>query len=222
MTRPGTLEKALDALPKVELHCHIEGTLRPATLIELARRHGIALPTTDLAELYRYDSLDGFLRIFWLGQSTLSSGTTGLVSPTKASSMVQPTASCTGSRSSRRRGISPRDRTSRTSSPASTRASPLASPKPEPSTSSLPTWTVRSVRLLVWSSSIDSLSFGAPMHAGWSECSGSGWTRLSLGSTRSPSSRPTSAHGQLGSDYGAPGRELASRRDHLVPRRARR
>jgi adenosine deaminase len=73
VTRPGTLETALDALPKVELHCHIEGTLRPATLIELARRHGIALPTTDLAELYRYDSLDGFLRIFWLGQSTLSS-----------------------------------------------------------------------------------------------------------------------------------------------------
>jgi adenosine deaminase len=63
----------LDALPKVELHCHIEGTLRPATLIELARRQGIALPTNDLAELYRYDSLDGFLRIFWLGQSTLAS-----------------------------------------------------------------------------------------------------------------------------------------------------
>ena len=73
MTRPGTLETAFDALPKVELHCHIEGTLRPATLIELARQQGIALPTSDLAELYRYDSLDGFLRIFWLGQSTLAS-----------------------------------------------------------------------------------------------------------------------------------------------------
>ena len=65
------LSAALDALPKVELHCHIEGTLRPATLVDLAGRNGIALPTTDLAELYRYDSLDGFLRIFWLGQSTL-------------------------------------------------------------------------------------------------------------------------------------------------------
>lgn len=66
------LAAALDVLPKVELHCHIEGTLRPATLIELARRNGIDLPTADLDELYRYDSLDGFLRIFWLGQSTLA------------------------------------------------------------------------------------------------------------------------------------------------------
>ena len=63
---------ALDALPKVELHCHIEGTLRPATLVELAGRNGIALPTDDLEELYRYDSLDGFLRVFWLGQSTIA------------------------------------------------------------------------------------------------------------------------------------------------------
>jgi adenosine deaminase len=57
---------------KVELHCHIEGTLRPGTLIELARQNGVALPTTNLDELYRYDSLDSFLRIFWLGQSTLA------------------------------------------------------------------------------------------------------------------------------------------------------
>jgi adenosine deaminase len=63
---------ALDQLPKVELHCHIEGTLRPSTLVELATRNGVRLPTTDLDELYRYDSLDGFLEVFWLGQSTLA------------------------------------------------------------------------------------------------------------------------------------------------------
>lgn len=67
------LVAALNALPKVELHCHIEGTLRPETLVDLAGRNRIALPTTDLDELYRYDSLDAFLRIFWLGQSTLTS-----------------------------------------------------------------------------------------------------------------------------------------------------
>lgn len=72
VTTPGALAGALDALPKVELHCHIEGTLRPETLIELARQNGVELPTTNLDELYRYDSLDGFLRIFWLGQSTLA------------------------------------------------------------------------------------------------------------------------------------------------------
>lgn len=68
------LAAALDALPKVELHCHIEGTMRPATLVDLARRNSVPLPTADPTALYRYDSLDGFLRVFWLVQSTLRSG----------------------------------------------------------------------------------------------------------------------------------------------------
>lgn len=66
-----TLREAMVALPKVELHCHIEGTLRPGTLVELARRHSVPLPTNDLTELYRFTSLDDFLEVFWLGQSTL-------------------------------------------------------------------------------------------------------------------------------------------------------
>jgi adenosine deaminase len=64
---------ALDRLPKVELHCHIEGTMRPATVVELARKNGIALSTADPTELYRYSNLDTFLEIFWLVQSTLGS-----------------------------------------------------------------------------------------------------------------------------------------------------
>ncbi|MBX6388834.1 MAG: adenosine deaminase [Frankia sp.] len=68
-----TLAQALDALPKVELHCHVEGTMRPATVVELARRNGLPLPTEDLAELYSYGSLDEFLSVFWLVQSTLAS-----------------------------------------------------------------------------------------------------------------------------------------------------
>jgi adenosine deaminase len=68
---PRTLDAALDVLPKVELHCHVEGTMRLETLLELAARGGHALPTSDPQELYRYDSLDGFLRVFWLGQSCL-------------------------------------------------------------------------------------------------------------------------------------------------------
>jgi adenine deaminase len=64
---------ALDRLPKVELHCHVEGTMRPGTVVELARKNGIALPTADPTELYRYSNLDTFLEIFWLVQSTLGS-----------------------------------------------------------------------------------------------------------------------------------------------------
>jgi len=67
------VDAALERLPKVELHCHVEGTMRPATVLELAGRNGVTLPTTDLDELYRYDSLDGFLAVFWVVQSCLSS-----------------------------------------------------------------------------------------------------------------------------------------------------
>jgi adenosine deaminase len=41
----------LQAIPKVELHCHFMGTLRPATAAELARTHGVELPIAP-AELY--------------------------------------------------------------------------------------------------------------------------------------------------------------------------
>ncbi len=64
---------ALDRLPKVELHCHIEGTMRPDTVVELAAKNGIELPTSDPTELYRYSNLDTFLETFWLVQSTLGS-----------------------------------------------------------------------------------------------------------------------------------------------------
>ena len=60
-----------DAIPKVELHCHLEGTVRPATVLDLARKHGRRLPTQDPTELYRFSSLDTFLEIFWLVQSLI-------------------------------------------------------------------------------------------------------------------------------------------------------
>ena len=63
---------AYDSLPKVELHCHVEGTVRPSTVVELARKNGRSLPTEDPTELYRYDSLNSFLDIFWLVQSLIA------------------------------------------------------------------------------------------------------------------------------------------------------
>jgi adenosine deaminase len=61
-----------DAIPKVELHCHVEGTVRPTTVLELARKAGRPLPVDDPEQLYRYTSLDTFLTIFWLVQETLT------------------------------------------------------------------------------------------------------------------------------------------------------
>jgi adenosine deaminase len=65
------LALALEQLPKVELHCHVEGTMRPATVLELAARNHVALPTTNLDQLYQYRSLDEFLAVFWMVQSCL-------------------------------------------------------------------------------------------------------------------------------------------------------
>jgi adenosine deaminase len=61
-----------DLIPKVELHCHVEGSVRPDTVVDLARKAGHPLPVDDPTELYRYDSLDSFLAIFWLVQETLT------------------------------------------------------------------------------------------------------------------------------------------------------
>ena len=60
-----------DGIPKVELHCHVEGTVRPSTVVDLARKHGRALPSEDLTELYRFDSLNSFLAVFWLVQELI-------------------------------------------------------------------------------------------------------------------------------------------------------
>jgi adenosine deaminase len=65
------LVEALDRLPKVELHCHIEGTMRPQTVADLAAKNGRTLPVDDPADLYRYGSLDEFLSVFWLVQECL-------------------------------------------------------------------------------------------------------------------------------------------------------
>ena len=60
-----------DAIPKVELHCHVEGSVRPQTVLELARKAGRTLAVEDPTELYGYTSLDSFLAIFWMVQETL-------------------------------------------------------------------------------------------------------------------------------------------------------
>lgn len=65
---------AVRALPKAELHLHIEGTLDPAMLIQLAQKHGTALPYKTEAEVqaaYDFKDLQSFLDIYYLGAGVL-------------------------------------------------------------------------------------------------------------------------------------------------------
>lgn len=52
------------AIPKAELHLHLEGSVRPETFSALAEKHGIALPVDDVTQLYAYDNLPDFLTIY--------------------------------------------------------------------------------------------------------------------------------------------------------------
>ena len=62
---------AIAAIPKVELHCHVEGTMRASTARELAEEHRVTFPVDDPEDLYHYSDLTGFLDVFWLIQSVL-------------------------------------------------------------------------------------------------------------------------------------------------------
>lgn len=55
----------LRRLPKAELHLHLEGTIKPETLVELSRRHDDTPLTLDEAGmLYKYENFLGFLMSF--------------------------------------------------------------------------------------------------------------------------------------------------------------
>jgi aminodeoxyfutalosine deaminase len=54
----------VDTLPKAELHVHLEGSIRPATAVELAARHGIKLTTEEVLARYNYSNFNGFLETF--------------------------------------------------------------------------------------------------------------------------------------------------------------
>jgi adenosine deaminase len=76
--------KCFDALyndlPKAELHCHLEGSIRTATIIDIAREHGLSLPAFDVAALDPYvkvyeqlKDLQSVLDAFAIFQNSLAS-----------------------------------------------------------------------------------------------------------------------------------------------------
>lgn len=64
------LASFIDGLPKAELHIHLEGSIEPELLLELARRNAVRLPWTTAEELrraYNFSSLQSFLDLYYAG-----------------------------------------------------------------------------------------------------------------------------------------------------------
>lgn len=71
------LEEFIARMPKVELHLHLEGTIAPRTLLELARRNDVELPARDEAgieQLFRYRHFGEFLTVFMALARAIVSG----------------------------------------------------------------------------------------------------------------------------------------------------
>ncbi|GEK45932.1 adenosine deaminase [Bisbaumannia pacifica] len=64
----------LTRLPKAELHLHIEGTLEPELMFELAERNRVRLPYADVEAVrraYDFDDLQSFLDLYYQGMGVL-------------------------------------------------------------------------------------------------------------------------------------------------------
>ena len=64
----------LRAMPKAELHIHIEGSLEPELIFAMAKRNNVALAYPDVESLraaYAFSDLQSFLDIYYAGASVL-------------------------------------------------------------------------------------------------------------------------------------------------------
>ena len=74
MTDDAGLASFVRRMPKAELHLHIEGTLEPEMLFDLAGRNGVGLPFADEAAVraaYSFTDLQSFLDIYYQGAAVL-------------------------------------------------------------------------------------------------------------------------------------------------------
>lgn len=71
---PAAIAEFACALPKAELHLHIEGSLEPELMFALARRNRIAIPFASVEEVraaYSFSQLQDFLDIYYAGAQVL-------------------------------------------------------------------------------------------------------------------------------------------------------
>jgi len=71
---PHRMPELLRAMPKAELHIHIEGSLEPEMIFALAQRNGVQLPYANVEALraaYAFTNLQSFLDLYYAGASVL-------------------------------------------------------------------------------------------------------------------------------------------------------
>src|ERR1700674_1392294 len=68
------MQTFIRGIPKAELHIHIEGSLEPEMVFQLAGKHGVALdyPSVEaLRQAYSFQDLQSFLDIYYAGAGVL-------------------------------------------------------------------------------------------------------------------------------------------------------
>ncbi|MEZ9240767.1 adenosine deaminase [Vibrio splendidus] len=68
------MDSFIKHLPKVELHLHIEGTLEPELMFQLAKRNNVSIPFDNPAQVrdaYQFHNLQSFLDIYYQGANVL-------------------------------------------------------------------------------------------------------------------------------------------------------
>jgi len=58
------LSPKIEAMPKAELHLHLEGSIRPAVAVALAARHGVAITEEEVLQRYAYKDFKEFIETF--------------------------------------------------------------------------------------------------------------------------------------------------------------
>ena len=76
VTQDRSLDSFVGGIPKAEIHVHIEGTLEPEMLLQMARRHGVPdpYPSAEACRVaYRFDDLQHFLGLYYAAVTVLRS-----------------------------------------------------------------------------------------------------------------------------------------------------
>ena len=69
-----SLEQFIKALPKAEIHLHIEGSFEPELMFEIAQRNNVEIPFSSIEEIkaaYKFNNLQEFLDIYYAGANVL-------------------------------------------------------------------------------------------------------------------------------------------------------